>query len=271
MAGNPPRDTAKRCSHAPGVGAGKPRAATATHRVEGASATATADGDGPAFLGSAIEAVDELAAFAAGGAAGNRGGLAPPGIQTLLGVEEPTSKRSPYDRDGAARADSANEPRQPALGRAEDPRRAAETGSDGLASDGVEVHAQAPPPAVAGVANVFKESRAGSDRVGFVHGSHSHLSSPVRARGAEPRPTPAGAFQCYRASDRGMDGAAVARGVRAGGGAPVSDPGPRPGLWRTIFASGQDIGHPGSGYCASLAVAKRVCRAGDWLNSTGMS
>jgi len=68
-----------------------------------------------------------------------------------------------------------------------------------------------------------------------------------------------------------MDGAATARGVRAGGGAPVPDPRPRPGLWRTIFASGQDAGYPGSGYCASLAVAKRVCRAGDWLNSTGMS
>ena len=28
-------------------------------------------------------------------------------------------------------------------------------------------------------------------------------------------------------------------------------------------SSGRDVGHPGSGYCASLAVAKRVCRAGD--------
>src|SRR5947209_12719550 len=28
--------------------------------------------------------------------------------------------------------------------------------------------------------------------------------------------------------------------VRAGGGAPVSDSGPRPSLWRTIFASGPD-------------------------------
>src|SRR5436309_2525026 len=56
-----------------------------------------------------------------------------------------------------------------------------------------------------------------------------------------------------------MDGAATARGVRPGGGGPtVSDPRPRPGLWRTIFASGQDVGHPGGGYCASLAVAERA-------------
>jgi len=67
-----------------------------------------------------------------------------------------------------------------------------------------------------------------------------------------------------------MDGTPTARGVRAGGGAPVPDSGPRPSLWRTIFASGKDIGDPGGGHCAPLAVAKRVCRAGDWLDSPGM-
>jgi len=65
-----------------------------------------------------------------------------------------------------------------------------------------------------------------------------------------------------------MDGAPTARGVRAGGGAPVSDSGPRPSLWRAIFASGPDVGHPGGRHCAPLAVAKRVCRAGDRLDST---
>ena len=53
-------------------------------------------------------------------------------------------------------------------------------------------------------------------------------------------------------------------------GPPVSDSGPRPSLWRTIFASGQDVGYPGGGHCAPLTVAKRVCRAGDWLDSPGM-
>jgi len=78
-------------------------------------------------------------------------------------------------------------------------------------------------------------------------------------------------FNVNRASDRGVDGAATSRGVRPeGGGAAVSDPRPRPSLWRTIFASGQDVGHPGGGYCAPLTVAERVCRAGDWLDSTGM-
>src|SRR5437867_5252189 len=110
----------------------------------------------------------------------------------------------------------------------------------------------------------------GSDRVGFLHGVHGDVSGPVRAGGAEPRPAPAGAFQCHRASDRGLDRSATGRGVRAGGDPTESDPGPRPGLWRAIFASGQDVRHPGSGHCSTLALAKRLCRARDWIDSTGM-
>jgi len=89
----------------------------------------------------------------------------------------------------------------------------------------------------------------------------------VRGCDTDPQPASAGAFQRDGASDGGMDGAANARGVRAGGRAPVSDSGPRPSLWRTIFAPGQDVGHSGGRHCAPLAVAKRVCRAGDWLDS----
>jgi hypothetical protein len=37
-----------------------------------------------------------------------------------------------------------------------------------------------------------------------------------------------------------------------------------------FFGSGQDIGHPGGGHCATLAVAKRLCGAGDWVNSARM-
>jgi putative transposase len=51
---------------------------------------------------------------------------------------------------------------------------------------------------------------------------------------------------------------------------PVSDSGPRPSLKKAIFPSGQNAGHLGSGHCAPLAMAKRVRRAGDRLDSTGM-
>src|SRR5213593_4489532 len=193
MAWDPHWDTAIHGSHAPGVGTGEPRASAATRRVEGAPTAATAQGYGPDLLGGVVEALEELAEFAADGAARDRGRLAPAGVQALLGVEESTPTRSACDQDGAPRSDSADEPRQSSLGCAEDSRGAAEAGPDGIAGDGFEVHAPAAAAAVAGVAHVFEESRQGSDRVGFLHGAHGDLSGPVRARGAAPRPAAAGA------------------------------------------------------------------------------
>src|SRR2546427_5264086 len=140
MAWNPSSDIPLRGSHTPRVGAREPRASAATRRVEGAPAAATAHGYGPDLLGRAVEALEELAEFAADGAARDRGRLAPPGVQALLGVEESTPTRSARDQDGAPRSDSADQPRQSSLGCAEDPWRTAEAGSDGLAGDGFEVH-----------------------------------------------------------------------------------------------------------------------------------
>src|SRR5437016_1714790 len=158
MAWDPPWDTAIHGSHAPRVDAGEPRASAAARPVEGTPAAAPGDGYGPDLLGRVVEALEELAEFAAGGAARDRGRLAPAGVQTLLGVEESTPTRSAHDQDGAPRSDSADEPRQSSLGCAEDPRRAADAGPDGIAGDGFEEHAPAA-AAVAGVAQVFEESR----------------------------------------------------------------------------------------------------------------
>src|SRR2546421_6332039 len=97
MAWDPPWDTAIHGSHAPGVGAGEPRASAATRRVEGAPAAATAHGYGPDLLGRTVEALEELAEFAADGAARDRGRLAPAGVQVVLGVEESTRSRSARD------------------------------------------------------------------------------------------------------------------------------------------------------------------------------
>jgi len=225
-AGDPSSDIALRGSHAPRVGAGESRAAAATRRVESASAAATADGDGPDLLGRAVETLEELAEFFAGGAARDRGAVALRGLPALLGMEESPPMGSARDWAGTAGSDSADEPRESALGCAEDPRRAVKAGPDGLAGDGFAVHAPASAAAVAGMARISDEPCPGSDRVGFLHGANGDLSSPVCARGAEPPSAPAGAFQCHRAPDGGMDGATTDRGVRAGRELSASDAGP---------------------------------------------
>src|SRR5213595_1004462 len=85
MACDPRSDTAVHGSHAAGVGAGEPRTPTTSRRVEGAPAAPTADGDGPDLLDRAVEAVEELAEFSAGGAARDRGAVAPSGLQGATG------------------------------------------------------------------------------------------------------------------------------------------------------------------------------------------
>ena len=104
------------------------------------------DGGGPNLLARAIEALEELAEFAAGGAGRDRGRLAPAGVQALLGMEEPTATGSDRDWEGTPRSDSADERRQSPVGCTKNPRRAVEAGPDGLASDGVEVYARRKAP-----------------------------------------------------------------------------------------------------------------------------
>jgi hypothetical protein len=89
---------------------------------------------------------EELAEFFAGSAVRDRGALAPSGRQALLGMEESTPMGSARDSEGPAGSDSTDEPRESAVGCAEDPRRAVEAGSDGLAGDGVEVCEQGDEP-----------------------------------------------------------------------------------------------------------------------------
>src|SRR5207245_9137542 len=112
MAWDPSSDIPLRGSHAPGVGAGESRAAAATRRVESASATAAADGEGPDLLDRGVETLEELAEFLAGGAARDRGAVAPPGLQALLGMEEATQMGSTRGWEGPAGSDTADEPRE---------------------------------------------------------------------------------------------------------------------------------------------------------------
>src|SRR2546428_6385205 len=193
MAWDPSSDIPLRGSHAPRVGAGESRAKAATRRVESASATAAADGDESDLLDRVVETLE------IGGVPcrwyGPRpwcGGTA--GASGSTGHGRVDADGSARDCEGSAGADSADEPRESALGCAEDPRRAVEARPDGLAGDGVEVHGPASEAAVAGVANILEEPRPRSDRAGFLHGTYRDLSSSVRARCADPQPASAGAF-----------------------------------------------------------------------------
>jgi hypothetical protein len=261
MAWDPCWDTAFRGSHAPGVGAGEPRTSATARGLEGTSAAATAEGYGPDLLGHAVEALEELAEVFAFGAAGDRGAVASSGLQTVLGMEESTPTRSAHDQYGAPRSGSADEPRQSALGRTQNPRRTVEAGIDGLGGDGFELRPPASKATVAGVARVFEEPRQGSValdfftvptatfRVLFVLVVLSHGRRRLVHFNVTEHPT----AEC---------GATTHRGVRTGGERAASNPGPGPGLWRTIFASGESVGNPRGGHCGPARRGKTPMRSG---------
>src|SRR5438445_12622115 len=96
MVRNPRWDPEKLSSHAPRPRAREPGASATTGRVEGSRTAAAADGDGPNLPGFPIEAVAELATFAAGSAAGDGGWMARAGISALTRVEESAPIRLPH-------------------------------------------------------------------------------------------------------------------------------------------------------------------------------
>ena len=243
MARDPLWDTEKLCSHAPRVGAGEPGAAATTRRVEGAPATASADGDGPDLPGSSREVVDELAGFGARGTARDRGRLAPAWIQMLLGVEEsaPTRSAQAWDRapllklgltvSQAPVSKYMVRPRRP-------PSQAWRTFLKNHAPDLIALDFFAVPTA--------------TFRVLFVLVILTHSRRRLVHLNVTEHPT------AEWTARQLLEACALEEGPRY----LIRD---RPSLWRAIFASGQDIGHPGDGHRAPLAVARRVCRAGDWL------
>src|SRR5262245_17426484 len=102
MAWDRPWNTTVRSSRASRVSVGEPCTSATARGVESAPTAAAVEGDGPDFLGSPVEAVDELAAFVAGGPAGDGVWLAPARVSTLLGLEESATVGSARDQCGAS-------------------------------------------------------------------------------------------------------------------------------------------------------------------------
>src|ERR1700732_4709475 len=74
-------------------------------------------------------------------------------LSLLLALEIAATGRAATDRDGAARADPANEHREPALGRATHPRRTAQARVRDRAVERRQVHGQTAGAAQPGVAD----------------------------------------------------------------------------------------------------------------------
>ena len=141
-------------------------------------------------LGVAVTRVERLANGTRHREARDRRRLASDGLSAVLGLEE-SSAHGPAARPSrCARADSEGGARESALGRATDPRRAAEARRAGLTGNHCEVHQAAGDTALAVMPHLRGHSRR-SDRGGrFLRRPDGHRSPAVRARPSGTRAPP---------------------------------------------------------------------------------
>lgn len=133
-------------------------------------------------------------------------------------IGRPTDR--PRRRPGADSDDGAGEP---ALGRAADSRRTAETGGRRLSGDRCEIHGASASASLTDLANILKESHR-PDRGGrFLCGAEGDLPPSVRAGASRARSTTHHARRSHRASDGGVDGPAAPRSLSVGRHASISD------------------------------------------------
>src|ERR1700694_5018455 len=90
--------------------------------------------------------------------------------------------RAATDRDGAARADPANEPGEPVLGRATQPRRTAQARVRDRAVERRQVHGQATRATQPGMAGLSAKPRSRHCRHGSVRGPDHWLQTTLRLR-----------------------------------------------------------------------------------------
>ena len=108
-----------------------------------ADPAASADGGRPAALRVAVPAVSVVEECHHDRSAGHGAALAPLGLPALLAMEVAFTWWAAQGPDRGSQLDPANERREPAVGRATDPRRTAEARDRGRAVNGRQVHGQA--------------------------------------------------------------------------------------------------------------------------------
>ena len=173
-------------------------------------------------LGVAVTRVERLANGTRHREARDRRRLASDGLSAVLGLEE-SSAHGPAARPSrCARADSEGGARESALGRATDPRRAAEARRAGLTGNHCEVHRAAGDTALAVMPHLRGHSRR-SDRGGrFLRRPDGHRSPAVRARPSGTRAPPNRPCRRHVPPYGSLDRATIPRSVSVGSGAALS-------------------------------------------------
>src|SRR5580704_1932917 len=144
--------------------------------------------------------------------------LASDWLSLLLALEVALTGRAAADRDGPPRVDPTDECREPALGSAAHPRRAAQARISGRAIDRCQIHGQEWARAIANLEDFPLQPRTRHLRHGHVRRADRGLQTSLWLRDHAAGPATPGVDQRHHKPDRRMDRPTDHRGFPLGSG-----------------------------------------------------
>jgi hypothetical protein len=164
-----------------------------------------------------------------------------------------------------------DEHREPAVGRAADPWRTAQTRHRCRADHRGKIHGEEKVAAVAGLEDFRSQPRQCRRIHGHVRRADALVSTAVRT--SDPEAFPSGASVAWRdgPSERLVDRAATDRSLWLEGNAAISHPRPRLRLWRGVHSARWSHGHSRPTNLGALALAERTCGAAHRFDPAGLS
>src|SRR5258708_6898971 len=197
--------------------------------------------------------------------------LAPRWVPSLLAPEITTPRWPAKDTGGHSPAHSRHERREPTLGSAADPRRAAQAWHRCRADHRGKIHGEEKTATVAGLEDLSAQSCRRHRVDGFVRSPDDLVSAVVWISDLAAFPPSASVAGWDRTPDRPLDCPSTDRSLRLATGAPLyrSRAGLRLCPCRHPPASSN--GYTGSANLATVAMAKRVFGEAHRFDPTGVS
>src|SRR6266851_7743507 len=172
---------------------------------------------------------------------------------------------------GNMQTDPRDEHRQPTVGSATDPWRAAQARHRDRTDQRGQIYGQAKRSAVPRVEDVPPQSCRRHRRDGSVRRADNLVPPALWFIDHGAWQTTGHMVRSNNASDRGMDRKPVHGSLRMGAASsPLSDPRSRWSVWRSFHPTTSVNGHSRSADAAAFPMAKRICRTADRFDPTRM-
>src|SRR5713101_7842651 len=169
---------------------------------------------------------------------------------------------------GNMQTDPRDEHRQPTVGSATDPWRAAQARHRDRTDQRGQIYGQAKRSAVPRVEDVPPQSCRRHRRDGYVRRADNLVPPALWFVDHGAWQTTGHMVRSNNASDRGMDRKPVHGSLRMGAASPLSDPRSRWSVWRSFHPTTSVNGHSRSADAAAFPMAKRICRTADRFDPT---